>query len=49
MVPESLLQLFDAQVRRPNRPDGFYVSKGWSAVLRPPVDGNVEPLRTQAP
>jgi GNAT superfamily N-acetyltransferase len=44
MVPESLLELFDAQVRRPNRPDGFYVSKGWSAVLRPPPDGNVEPL-----
>ena len=44
MVPESLLELFDAQVRRPNRPDGLYVSKGWSAVLRPPPDGNVEPL-----
>jgi GNAT superfamily N-acetyltransferase len=47
MVPEGLLELFDAQMRKPNRPDGFYVSKGWSAVLRPPADGVVEPLVAQ--
>jgi GNAT superfamily N-acetyltransferase len=40
----EILALFDEQMRRPNRPDGFYVSKGWSAVLRPPADGHVEPL-----
>ncbi|HKN63889.1 MAG TPA: GNAT family N-acetyltransferase [Gaiellaceae bacterium] len=44
MVPESLLQLFDEQVRKPNQPDGFFVGDGWSAVLRPPADGDVEPL-----
>jgi GNAT superfamily N-acetyltransferase len=44
MVPESLLQLFDEQVRKPNQPDGFFIGDGWSAVLRPPADGNVEPL-----
>ena len=44
MVPESLLQLFDEQVRKPNQPDGFFSGDGWSAVLRPPADGNVEPL-----
>jgi GNAT superfamily N-acetyltransferase len=44
MVPESLLRLFDEQVRKPNRPDGFFIGDGWSAVLRPPADGDVEPL-----
>ncbi len=45
MVADELLQLFDAQMRRPNQPDGcMYIGDGWSAVVRPPVDGNVEPL-----
>jgi GNAT superfamily N-acetyltransferase len=44
MVPESLLQLFDEQVRKPNQPDGLFIGDGWSAVLRPPADGNVELL-----
>jgi GNAT superfamily N-acetyltransferase len=44
MVPESLLQLFDEQVRKPNQPDGLFIGDGWSAVLRPPADGKVEPL-----
>lgn len=45
MVPEGLLQLFDEQMRKPNQPDGcLYVGDGWSAVIRPPADGNVGPL-----
>jgi GNAT superfamily N-acetyltransferase len=40
MVPESLLDLFDRQVRQ----SATYSSPTWSAVLRPPEDGNVEPL-----
>jgi GNAT superfamily N-acetyltransferase len=44
MVAEGILDLFDQQIRKPNRPDGFFISEGWSAVLRPPADGNVEPL-----
>lgn len=40
MVPESLLELFDAQVR----PRATYSSPHWSAVLRPPEDGEVAPL-----
>jgi GNAT superfamily N-acetyltransferase len=45
MVAESLLQRFDEQMRKPNQPDGcVYVGDGWSAVIRPPADGNVEPL-----
>ncbi|HEX3237346.1 MAG TPA: GNAT family N-acetyltransferase [Gaiellaceae bacterium] len=44
MVPESLLKLFDEQMRKPNEPDGFFIGDSWSAVLRPPADGNVEPL-----
>ena len=45
MVADELLHLFDAQMRRPNQPDGcMYIGDGWSAVLRPPADGNVEPL-----
>ncbi len=45
MVADDLLQLFDEQMRRTNQPDGcMYVGDGWSAVMRPPADGNVEPL-----
>jgi GNAT superfamily N-acetyltransferase len=40
MVPESLLELFDRQVR----PSATYSSPDWSAVLRPPEDGDVAPL-----
>jgi GNAT superfamily N-acetyltransferase len=40
MVPERLLELFDRQVR----PEATYASPAWSAVLRPPADGDVEPL-----
>jgi len=40
MVPERLLELFDAQVR----PNAVYSSPAWSAVLRPPADGDIEPL-----
>ena len=40
MVPERLLELFDAQVR----PRATYSSPAWSAVLRPPDDGDVAPL-----
>jgi GNAT superfamily N-acetyltransferase len=32
-------------MRKTNQPDGcMYVGDGWSAVIRPPADGNVEPL-----
>lgn len=45
MVPEEILPLFDEQMRRrPAGPDGFLAGDGWSAVLWPPADGNVEPL-----
>jgi GNAT superfamily N-acetyltransferase len=44
MVAEGLLQLFDEQMRKPNQPDGFFIGGGWSAVVQPPADGNVEPL-----
>src|SRR5436305_5434274 len=45
MVAERLFELFDQQMRRTNQPDGcMYVGDGWSAVVRPPADGNVEPL-----
>jgi GNAT superfamily N-acetyltransferase len=40
MVPESLLELFDAQVR----PPGVVSGDGWSMVTRPPEDGDVEKL-----
>jgi hypothetical protein len=40
MVAESLLELFDRQVR----PSATYSSPAWSAVLRPPEDGDVAPL-----
>jgi GNAT superfamily N-acetyltransferase len=43
-VPE-ILELFDEQMRRrPAGPDGFLPGNGWSAVLWPPADGDVEPL-----
>ncbi len=45
MVAERLLELFDEQMRKPNQPDGCtYIGEGWSAVIRPPADGDVEPL-----
>jgi GNAT superfamily N-acetyltransferase len=44
MVAEGVLQLFDEQMRKPNQPDGFFIGDQWSAVLRPPADGDVEPL-----
>jgi hypothetical protein len=40
----EILERFDDQVRRPNDPDGLFVGKGWSAVLRPPPDPDVERL-----
>jgi GNAT superfamily N-acetyltransferase len=41
----ELLALFDEQMRRaPAGPDGMLVGDGWSAVLWPPADGDVEPL-----
>lgn len=45
MVAERLLELFDEQMRKPNQPDGcMYIGPGWSAVIRPPADGDVTPL-----
>ncbi len=44
MDATEILRRFDEQMRRPNRPDGFYVGDGWSAVLRPPADGDVGPV-----
>jgi GNAT superfamily N-acetyltransferase len=41
----EILALFDEQMRRkPAGPDGFLAGEGWSAVLWPPADGNIEPL-----
>jgi GNAT superfamily N-acetyltransferase len=41
----EILALFDTQMREPNQPDGcMYLGDGWSAVVRPPADGDVEPL-----
>jgi GNAT superfamily N-acetyltransferase len=41
----EILAVFDEQMRRPNQPDGcFFIGEGWSAVIRPPADGKVEPL-----
>jgi len=40
----EILALFDEQVRRPNDPDGLFIGDGWSAVLRPPPDADVERL-----
>jgi GNAT superfamily N-acetyltransferase len=44
---KEILVLFDEQMRRANRPDGLYVGDGWSAVLRPPADGDVGQLVTR--
>jgi GNAT superfamily N-acetyltransferase len=38
MVPETILDLFDAQIRR----EAVISGSDWSAVLRPPDDGDVE-------
>lgn len=40
MVPESILALFDAQLR----PPGVYEGPGYTMVFRPPEDGDVEAL-----
>jgi GNAT superfamily N-acetyltransferase len=44
-VPTTeILDLFDEQMRRRAAPDHLLVGKGWSAVLSPPDDGDVESL-----
>jgi GNAT superfamily N-acetyltransferase len=40
----EILGLFDEQMRRRAAPDHLFVGKGWSAVLSPPDDGDVESL-----
>jgi GNAT superfamily N-acetyltransferase len=40
----EILAVFDEQMRRKAAPDSLFVSKGWSAVLWRPDDGDVEPL-----
>ena len=40
MVPETILEQFDAQLR----PEGIVEGPGYSMVLRPPADGDVEGL-----
>jgi len=40
----GILTRFDEQMRRRIAPDHLFVSKGWSAVLWRPDDGDVEPL-----
>jgi GNAT superfamily N-acetyltransferase len=40
----EILERFDEQMRRKAAPDSLFVSKGWSAVLWRPDDGEVEPL-----
>jgi GNAT superfamily N-acetyltransferase len=40
----GILASFDEQMRRKAAPDCLFVSKGWSAVLWRPDDGEVEPL-----
>jgi GNAT superfamily N-acetyltransferase len=40
----EILAVFDEQMRRKAAPDSLFVSKGWSAVLWRPDDGEVEPL-----
>ena len=44
METTEILARFDEQVRRPNDPDGLFIGTGWSAVLRPPPDADVERL-----
>ena len=41
MRTTEILALFDEQLREPNQPDGLYIGDGWSAVIRPPADGDV--------
>jgi GNAT superfamily N-acetyltransferase len=40
----GILRLFDDQMRRRAAPDCLVVGKGWSGVIWPPDDGEVEPL-----
>jgi GNAT superfamily N-acetyltransferase len=40
----EILELFDDQMRRRAAPDHLFVGRGWSAVLSPPDDGDVESL-----
>jgi GNAT superfamily N-acetyltransferase len=40
----EILARFDEQMRRRAAPDHLFVGKGWSAVLSPPDDGDVEAL-----
>jgi GNAT superfamily N-acetyltransferase len=47
MDSTEVLSHFDEQMRRRAAPDSLFVSKGWSAVLWRPDDGNVEPLVTR--
>lgn len=44
MDTTETLAIFDDQMRRRAAPDCLFVSKGWSAVLWRPDDGEVEPL-----
>ena len=44
MDSTEILARFDEQVRRPNDPDGLFVGDGWSAVIRPPPDPDVDRL-----
>jgi GNAT superfamily N-acetyltransferase len=47
VYPTEILTEFDEQMRRRAAPDHLYVSKGWSAVLWRPDDGEVAPLVAQ--
>jgi GNAT superfamily N-acetyltransferase len=44
VAPTEILRLFDEQMRRRAAPDHLFVGRGWSAVLSPPDDGDVESL-----
>ncbi len=44
MDTTAILALFDEQMRRKAAPDCLVVGKGWSGVIWPPDDGDVEPL-----
>lgn len=44
METTAILARFDDQMRRRAAPDHLFVGSGWSAVLWPPDDGEVEPL-----
>jgi GNAT superfamily N-acetyltransferase len=39
-----ILARFDEQMRRAAAPDGLFVGDGWSAVLWPPPDGDVDAM-----